>query len=144
MLAGFDNYEVFSKKADRKVKTDPKKDATLPAEMKRLAREYNSEVKVIKVAKSDPKKPFKIVKNVGTNTKFKLDKDSAGTEHEVAFKTRKEAEYYSGRYDGDVQEIPEGDPRLYFDAFAIKISPDMVSKPFKAYNEGGLVVNIFA
>jgi hypothetical protein len=142
--AGFDNYEVFSKKADRKVKTDPKKDATLPAEMKRLAREYNSEVKVIKVAKSDPKKPFKIVKNVGTNTKFKLDKDSAGTEHEVAFKTRKEAEYYSGRYDGDVQEIPEGDPRLYFDAFAIKISPDMINKPFKAYNEGGLVVNIFA
>jgi len=142
--AGFDNYSVFSKKADRTIKTDPKKDATLPAEMKRLAREYNSEVKTIKVAKSDPKKPFKVVKEIETDKKFKLDKDSAGTEHEVAFKTRAEADAYVDRYNGVVEEIVEGDPRLYMDAFAIKISPDMISKPFKAYNEGGLVVNIFA
>jgi hypothetical protein len=36
------------------------------------------------------------------------------------------------------------DPRLYMDVYAIKISPDMINKPFKAYQEGGLVVNIFA
>jgi len=30
------------------------------------------------------------------------------------------------------------------DVYAIKISPDMINKPFKAYQEGGLVVNIFA
>jgi hypothetical protein len=30
------------------------------------------------------------------------------------------------------------------DVFAIRISPDMVTKPFKAYQSGGLVVNIFA
>jgi hypothetical protein len=40
--------------------------------------------------------------------------------------------------------IPEGDPRLYYKAFGIKITPEMKTKPFKAYNEGGLVVNIFA
>ena len=34
--------------------------------------------------------------------------------------------------------------RLYLDAFAIKVSPEMATKPFKAYQSGGLVVNIFA
>ena len=38
----------------------------------------------------------------------------------------------------------DGDVRLYFDAFAIKVSPEMKTKPFKAYQTGGLVVNIFA
>jgi len=38
----------------------------------------------------------------------------------------------------------EGDPRLYFDAYAIRVNKEMVDKPFKAYNTGGLVVNIFA
>lgn len=145
--AGFDNYKVMSKRrGDNEVEvlTDPKKVATLPAEMKRLAQQYNSTVGTIQVAKSDPKKPFKIVKNVGTNKKFKLGKESEGTEHEVAFRTADEAKAYSERYGGDVVEILEGDPRLYFEAYAIKVSPDMINKPFKAYQSGGLVVNIFA
>jgi hypothetical protein len=146
--AGFDNYKVVSKRRkegrETEVLTDPKKTATLPAEMNRLAKQYNSEVKTIPVAKSDPSKPYKVIKEVPTDKKFKLDKDSAGTEHEVAFATEKEALYYSGRYGGDVEKILPGDPRLYFDAYAIKVNPEMVNKPFKAYQSGGLVVNIFA
>ena len=144
--AGFDNYSVTSKKADKMVKTDPKKIATLPAEMNRLAREYNSEVKTIRVAKSDPDKPYKIVKGVEADKKFKLDKDSAGTEHEAAFRTKEEALAYADRFGraDAVEMMLREDPKLYMDVYAIKISPDMINKPFKAYQEGGLVVNIFA
>jgi len=145
--AGFKNYKVNSKaRGDSEilVATDPNKKATLPSAMDKLAREYNSEVGTIQVAKSDPKKPFKIVTNVGTNKKFGLPKDSEGTEHVVAFRTADEAKVYQERYGGDVVEILEGDPRLYFEAYAIKVNPEMASKPFKAYNTGGLVVDIFA
>jgi hypothetical protein len=143
--AGFDNYKVFSKAQDKTVKTDPKKKATLPAEMERLAKQYNSEVKTIPMAKSDPSKPFKVVKELNNTSKnFKVNKDQAGTEHTAAFKTAEEAEYYAGRHGGAVEQIMDGDPRLYMDVFAIRISPDMINKPFKAYQSGGLVVNIFA
>ena len=143
--AGFDNYKVFSKAQDKTVLTDPKKKATLPAEMEKLAKQYNSEVKTIPMAKSDPSKPFKVVKELNnTSPKYKLNKDQAGTEHIAAFKTEEDAIFYSGRHGGTVEKIMDGDPRLYMDVFAIKISPDMVTKPFKAYQSGGLVVNIFA
>ena len=145
--AGFKNYKANTKaRGDSEVlvATDPNKKATLPSAMDKLAREYNSEVGTIQVAKSDPKKPFKIVTNVGTNKKFGLPKESEGTEHVVAFRTADEAKVYQERYGGDVVEILEGDPRLYFEAYAIKVNPEMASKPFKAYNTGGLVVDIFA
>ena len=143
--AGFNNYKVFSKAQDKTVLTDPKKKATLPAEMEKLAKQYNSEVKTIPMAKSDPSKPFKVVKELNnTSPKYKVNKDQAGTEHIAAFKTEADALYYSGRHGGSVEQIMDGDPRLYMDVFAIKISPDMVTKPFKAYQSGGLVVNIFA
>jgi len=143
--AGFDNYKVFSKAQDKTVKTDPKKKATLPAEMEKLAKQYNSEVKTIPMAKSDPSKPFKVVKELNNTSKnFKVNKDQAGTEHIASFKTEADALDYSGRHGGSVEKIMDGDPRLYMDVFAIKISPDMVTKPFKAYQSGGLVVNIFA
>ena len=125
--------------------TDPKKKATLPAEMDRLARQYNSEVKTIPVAKSDPEKTYKVVTQVSNKDKlYGLNKDQAGTQHSAAFKTEEEALYYAGKYGGDVEQIMPGDPRLYLDVYAIKISPDMINKPFKAYQSGGLVVNIFA
>ena len=152
--AGFKNYggkQGVKRKNenDYEVKiegfTDPNKKATLPAAMEKLAKQYNSEVKTIPVAKSDPQKPFKVVKSVDNTDKvYGLNPDKAGTEHVAAFKTAQEAQYYSGRYGGDVLELREGDPRLYMDAFAIKVTPEMATKPFKAYNTGGLVVNIFA
>jgi len=124
--------------------TDPKKKATLPAAMDKIAREYGSEVKTIPVAKSDPNKPFKVVQQVDTKKEFGLNPDKSRTQHKAAFKTEQEAQYYAGRYNGEVEKIMEGDPRLYFDAYAIRVNKEMVDKPFKAYNTGGLVVNIFA
>ena len=36
------------------------------------------------------------------------------------------------------------DPRLYYEAFGLKITPQMLQQPFKLYKkEGGLVVNMF-
>ena len=149
--AGFKNYGkqqgvVRKDKNDNEIPadTDPKKTATLPSAMEKLAKQYNSEVKTIPVAKSDPNKPFKVVNNVDTKREFGLNPDRAGTEHVAAFRTSDEAQYYSGRYGGDVIEMQPGDSRLYFDAYAIKVTPEMATKPFKAYNTGGLVVNIFA
>ena len=125
--------------------TDPKKMATLPAVMKRLAQQYNSEVKTIPVAKSNPDRPYKVIKKVeGTQRKqFGLNPDKTN-EHIAAFRTEQEAQYYSGRYGGDVKFISGDSPENYMDAFAIKVTPEMASKPFKAYQSGGLVVNIFA
>jgi hypothetical protein len=149
--AGFKNYGpgqgVVRKDSNNNeipAKTDPNKKATLPSVMEKLAKQYNSEVKTIPVAKSNPNKPFKVVTNVNVKKAFGLNPDRAGTEHVAAFRTAEEAQYYSGRYGGDVIEMQPGDSRLYFDAFAIKVTPDMATKPFKAYNTGGLVVNIFA
>jgi hypothetical protein len=125
--------------------TDPNKKATLPAAMEKLSKQYNSEVKTIPVAKSDPNKPFKVVSKVDNTKKvYGLNPDKAGTEHMAAFRTLKEAENYKSRYGGEVIEMQAGDTRLYLDAFAIKVSPEMATKPFKAYQSGGLVVNIFA
>ena len=151
--AGFKNYGgrqgVVRKVNDREVaiegNTDPNKTATLPNVMKKLAQQYGSEVKTIPIAKSDPSKPFKVVQKVSNDKKvYGLNPDSSGTQHIAAFKTIKEAEEYASRYGGTVTKMFDGDVRLYFDAFAIKVSPEMKTKPFKAYQTGGLVVNIFA
>jgi hypothetical protein len=149
--AGFKNYGpgqgVVRKDSNGNevpAKTDPNKKATLPSVMEKLAKQYNSEVKTIPVAKSDPNKPFKVVTNINVKKAFGLNPDRAGTEHVAAFRTSDEAQYYAGRYGGDVIEMQPGDSRLYFDAYAIKVTPDIVTKPFKAYQSGGLVVNIFA
>ena len=152
--AGFKNYGgrqgVVRKNAnDSEVaiegNTDPKKMATLPSAMKKIAQQYGSEVKTIPIAKSDPSKPFKVVTKVDNEKKFfGLNPDSSGTQHIGAFKTLEEAEEYKSRYGGTVVKMFDGDVRLYFDAYAIKVSPDMKTKPFKAYQTGGLVVNIFA
>ena len=39
--------------------------------------------------------------------------------------------------------IPDGDPRLYFDAFAIKVNPLMRSTQKTYKSRGGLVVDMF-
>ena len=143
--AGFKNYKVMSKVKDRTVKTDPNKTATLPSAMEKLAKQYNSEVKTIQVAKSDPDRTYKVLQDVNNKQKvYGLTKDSAGTQHKAAFKTLEEAEEYAQRYGGAVEQILPGNPKLYYEAFAIRVSPEMAQKPFKAYQSGGLVVNIFA
>ena len=155
--AGFDKYGkndgVVRKSKDGnrdeaiEGNTDPKKEATLPNMLKKLAQQYNSEVKTIEVAKSDVNKPFKVVRYFREDSvpkQFNLSKEDA-SEHLGAFRTREEAEAFANLSSGrSVEFIEQGDPRLYYKAFGLRISDDMKTKPFKAYNEGGLVVNIFA
>ena len=66
--------------------------AVLPERMKKLAFQYDSIAQPIKVAKSDPNLPFKII------TKHDFSRDSAAkalkytrapSEHEMAFKQKK-------------------------------------------------------
>jgi hypothetical protein len=64
----------------------------------------------------------------------------------MAFNTLAEAEAYAG-YEGKgklIVRMEANDPRLYYEAFGLKITPQMLQQPFKLYkSKGGLVVNIF-
>jgi len=126
--------------------------AVLPERMKKLALQYDSIAQTIKVAKSDPNKPFKILHKFAFEARSPariLRYTKAPSEHEMAFKTLKEAQDYLGtrtigRGRSNIIELAPDDPRLYYEAFGLKITPQMLQQPFKLYKkEGGLVVNIF-
>jgi len=109
--------------------------AVMPDLMKRQARFYNTQAGPTKISLSDPKIPYK----KQATDKFKYPESV------------QKGKTIESRYHDDVQNypargyvnIPEGDPRLYFDAFAIKVNPLMRStqKTYKA--RGGLVVDMF-
>ena len=140
--AGFRGYSVQGEP------TNPNQTAILPNILKRLAKEYNTEAKVIQVAKSDPTKPYKIVRTKAPKTYGEESFPYTSTEHFSAFSTKREAELalenYNLEVDGKVVYMDPLDPDLYYPAFGLKITPDMNTKPFKLYKKtGGLVVNIF-
>jgi len=100
------------------------------------------------VAKSDPTKPYKIVRTKAPKTYGEESFPYTSTEHFSAFSTKREAELalenYNLEVDGKVVYMDPLDPDLYYPAFGLKITPDMNTKPFKLYKKtGGLVVNIF-
>lgn len=119
--------------------------AQIPEIFKKLAKQYNSEARMIKISKSDPSKPYKIVENIHTTTtanKLKM-RGAANERHITAFRTKEEAEAYAAGK--DIKFMEANDPDNYYNAFAIKITPEMKGTPFKLYRrEGGLVVNLFA
>tara|TARA_R100001509_G_scaffold28479_2_gene15019 strand:+ start:23236 stop:25497 length:2262 start_codon:yes stop_codon:yes gene_type:complete len=138
--AGFEGFAIKGEP------TNPKQTAILPSILKRLAKEYNTEAKVIQVAKSDPTKPFKLVRYKTQGTYGNETFHYTSTEHFAAFKTKIEAENAKGMLDFDSKLVQMGpdDPDLYYPAFGLKISPEMKAKPFKLYKKtGGLVVDIF-
>lgn len=139
-------------------KNDYNKMAALPKAMKKLAEKYGTEAKTIKIAKSDPKKPFKIVSDLETEGssstrlnnymgKGKLP-ESELQEHIMAFANEQDAIDYITMRGGALKyiKVEADDPALYYDAFAIKVTPNMKDKNFKlyGYHKGGMVVNIFA
>jgi len=68
----------------------------------------------------------------------------APSEHKMAFNTLAEAERYVGGQSKLIVKMAPDDPRLYYEAFGLKITPQMLEQPFKLYkSKGGLVVNIF-
>ena len=139
-------------------KDDYNKMAALPKAMKKLAEKYGTEAKTIKIAKSDPKKPYKIISDLETegSTSTRLNNymgkgklpESELKEHIVAFKTEQDALDYINMRGGALKyiKVDADDPALYYDAFAIKVKPNMKDKNFKlyGYHKGGMVVDIFA
>lgn len=152
--AGMRGVKAYSDKQSKTVTTNDKQMAVLPERMKKLALQYDSIAQPIKVAKSDPELPFKIIKRFefGSDSAAKtLQYTKAPSEHEMAFKTLVEAQNYLGGREAAARvgtkkiiQMEANDPRLYYEAFGLKITPQMLQQPFKLYKkEGGLVVNMF-
>ena len=149
--AGIQGVKAYSKKQSKAIQTPYTKTAVLPERMIKLAKQYNSEARPIMISKSDPDLPWKIVQShssrAGTDAHM-LGFRKPIDEHLIAFKTEAEANYYLKEISGDrnlkIIKLEANDPRLYSEAFGLKITPDMLEKPFKLYKkEGGLVVDLF-
>ena len=148
--AGIQGVKAFSKKQNKSIPTPYNKTAVLPERMIKLAKQYNSEARPIMISKSDPDLPWKIVQShsarAGTDARM-LGFRKPIDEHLIAFKTEAEAQYYMKEFKGTgvkMLKLEANDPRLYSEAFGLKITPDMLEKPFKLYKKkGGLVVDLF-
>lgn len=115
--------------------------AALPDAMKTLAKRYDLKVGEIRLAKSDPDKPFKVL----GDTKDYLNPDTGeiynAREHIAAFKTIDEIPLSVNR--GNVIEMQKGDSDLYYEAFSIQVRPEFKNIPMTTYKKGGLVVDLF-
>ncbi len=110
--------------------------AVIPDVMSKNARFYGSKAGPTKISLSDPTKPYK---TIGNDT-FKYPKD-----HPLKGKEIK-SQYHSStgmNPEKGTKNIPEGDPRLYFDAYAIKVVPLMRNTQKTYKSKGGLVVDMF-
>jgi hypothetical protein len=110
--------------------------AVIPDVMSKNARFYGSKAGPTKISLSDPTRPYK---TIGNDT-FKYPKD-----HPLKGKEIK-SQYHSSTGENPAKgtkNIPEGDPRLYFDAYAIKVVPLMRNTQKTYKSKGGLVVDMF-
>ena len=110
--------------------------AVVPDVMSKNARFYGSKAGPTKISLSDPTKPYKNV----SSDRFKYPSD-----HPLKGKEIK-SEYHSSsgmNPEKGTKNIPEGDPRLYFDAYAIKVVPLMRNTQKTYKSKGGLVVDMF-
>ena len=110
--------------------------AVIPDVMSKNARFYGSSAGPTKISLSDPKKPYKTVKS---------DKFKYPTDHPLKGKEIKSNYHSSSGMNPEkgTKNIPEGDPRLYFDAYAIKVVPLMRNTQKTYKSKGGLVVDMF-
>jgi hypothetical protein len=118
----------------------------MPELMKKLAKLYDSKAGPQKFSLSDPKLPYK---KVGID---KFEYKSAGhpkapisENHPLKGKTIQSTYHEDAVKDPKkgYKLILENDPRLYFDAFAIKVTPAMRGTQKTYKKTGGLVVDIF-
>jgi len=110
--------------------------AVIPDVMARNARFYGSKAGPTKISLSDPTRPYK---TIGNDT-FKYPK-----EHPLKGKEIK-SQYHSStgmNPEKGTKNIPDGDPRLYFDAYAIKVNSLMRNTQKTYKSKGGLVVDMF-
>ena len=110
--------------------------AVIPDVMSKNARFYGSKAGPTKISLSDPTKPYKNV----VKDKFKYPKEHPLKGKEIS------STYHRGsgiNPEKGTKNIPEGDPRLYFDAYAIKVVPLMRNTQKTYKSKGGLVVDMF-
>jgi hypothetical protein len=116
--------------------------AVLPDVMSKVARFYNTKAGSTKISLSDPTKPYK---TMGTD-KFKYPDNHPLKGKEIKSDyhvTAQESPFRETMGPGTFKNIPDGDPRLYFDAFAIKVSPIMRQTQKTYKSQGGLVVDLY-
>ena len=131
------------------VDTNPNPDSILMTILKRLAKEYDSEVKLIRVAKSDPNKEFKAFRTIPNwDESLAFNKRASGPSDDSieilhAGDSREELAQIADRV-GRVERMLPGDSRNYFTTYALKLTPAMKEARMKIYKkEGGLVVDLF-
>jgi hypothetical protein len=113
---------------------DKKGQAVMPQLMKKAAKFNDSKAGTIKLSLSDPKKPYKeVMKDTFNYPEAKGGKKIVSDYHETASNAPMKG----------YKLIQENDPRLYFDAFAIEVKPNMAYTQKLYKSEGGLVVDIF-
>ena len=113
--------------------------AVIPDVMGRIARFYNTKAGPTKISLSDPSQPYK---RVSTN-KFVYPKDHPLKGKEIKSTYHESSVATKPGDDSGFKLIPDNDPRLYFDAFAIKVSPLMRNTQKTYKSKGGLVVDMF-
>jgi len=113
---------------------DKKGQAVMPQLMKKAAKFNDSKAGTIKLSLSDPKKPYKeVMKDTFTYPEAKGGKKIISEYHETASNAPMKG----------YKLIEENNPRLYFDAFAIEVKPNMAYTQKLYKSQGGLVVDIF-
>jgi hypothetical protein len=110
--------------------------AVIPDVMSKNARFYGSKAGPTKISLSDPTKPYKKVST--DNFKYPSDHPLKGKEIKSTYHSNSGSNPEKG-----TKNIPEGDPRLYFDAYAIKVVPLMRNTQKTYKSKGGLVVDMF-
>lgn len=110
--------------------------AVVPDVMSKNARFYGSKAGPTKISLSDPTKPYKNVSS--DNFKYPSDHPLKGKEIKSTYHSSSGMNPEKG-----TKNIPEGDPRLYFDAYAIKVVPLMRNTQKTYKSKGGLVVDMF-
>ena len=145
----YDGTEGVRKVVPYDGKAMAKQKAIMVKEMEDLAKRYNTEVMQIDVALSDPKKPYKILRNERNEDLYKdlgLDPNKY-IQHEAAFATPEERALYAKFYGANTDQFVdmfEIDANLYYKSIAIKVPKNMKELPVKQYKaKGGLVVDIF-
>ena len=104
-----------------------KSPAVIPALMKKLAKEFDTQAGPIKVSRSNPTQPYKRIEKEKMNI-------YDGNEYEVIKHTDSASKKATG-----YTLIPDNDLRLYTDVFSVKVSPNMIN-PQKIYKkEGGFI-----
>jgi len=109
--------------------------AIIPELMKKAAKFYSTKAGPIKVSRSNPKKPYKRIEtdNYTYDTGAMKGKKFTRVSHSDAVENPKKG----------YKLITEDNPNLYFDSFAIKVTPLMRSTQKTYKKEGGLVVDMF-